>query len=150
MSARRRDYAAGALVALIGAFAFVEAMTYDMGTLEQLGPGFFPAALGVVLVLIGIAIAVTAGASLPEQAERAQVRLDPRGWLCITASIAAFILLAERAGLVPATFVSVLVAAFGDRTTTVRGAMALAAAVCAFGTIVFGYALRTQLPILNW
>ena len=55
--ARHRDYYAGALVALIGAGAILEGRTYGIGTLTDMGSGFFPVALGAGLILMGILMA---------------------------------------------------------------------------------------------
>jgi hypothetical protein len=145
-----RDYIAGALVALIGGGAFVQARQYDIGNLDAMGPGFFPAALGVALILLGAAIALVArGTTAPEDHE-AVAAPEWRGWLCIAGSIAVFILMAERFGIAPTAFVSVLIAAYGDRTVTLRSAFLLAVGVSAAGTMIFGYGLHSQLPMLSW
>ncbi len=57
---RRRDYYAGCLMALIGAGAAYEGSTYDIGTLQEMGSGFFPTVVGILLVIVGILIAMTA------------------------------------------------------------------------------------------
>lgn len=56
----KRDYYGGALMILIGLGAAVQGATYDVGGLTQMGPGFFPVVLGVILVLLGLSIAGTA------------------------------------------------------------------------------------------
>ena len=53
----KRDFYAGGLMVLIGLGIAVKGATYRAGTLMHMGPGFMPTALGVILVLIGIAIA---------------------------------------------------------------------------------------------
>ena len=55
------DYLAGALMVLIGAGAVYVCSHYRMGTLTSMGPGFFPTLLGVLLILLGIAIAAEIG-----------------------------------------------------------------------------------------
>ena len=56
----KRDFYAGGLMILIGLFIAVKGTTYRAGTLMHMGPGFLPTALGVILMLLGIAIAATA------------------------------------------------------------------------------------------
>src|SRR5579884_3758772 len=105
----RRDYYAGALMVLVGCGAAVAGSRYQLGSLTQMGPGFFPTALGVLLALLGIAIACTA-AYAPGPAlgtEAPAPKPDWRGWFCITAGALLFIGLAEYAGLVAATFACV-------------------------------------------
>jgi len=54
MSSGNRDFYAGALMMLIGLGACLEGLTYKLGTLTHMGPGFFPVALGVILVVLGM------------------------------------------------------------------------------------------------
>jgi hypothetical protein len=56
----KRDFYAGGLMILIGLFIALKGTTYRAGTLMHMGPGFLPTALGVLLVLLGIAIAAAA------------------------------------------------------------------------------------------
>jgi hypothetical protein len=53
-----KDTLAGGLMLLVGLGAALQGMSYSMGTLAAPGPGLFPAALGVLLMPIGIAIAL--------------------------------------------------------------------------------------------
>ncbi len=55
---RKRDFYAGGLMMLLGLFIALKGTTYRLGTLMHMGPGFFPTSLGVILLLIGIAIAI--------------------------------------------------------------------------------------------
>lgn len=147
----RRDYYAGALMVLVGGGAAVVGSQYQLGSLTRMGPGFFPTALGVVLALLGIAIAGTAAAA-PAPAttiEAPAVRPDWRGWLCITAGALLFIGLAKYAGLVAATFACVFVAALGDRQNTLKEAALLAFGLTIFGTVVFSYVLKIEIPIFG-
>jgi hypothetical protein len=62
-------------------------------------------------------------------------------------AIIAFIVLADRVGLAPAAFATVFIAALGDRSATIKSALTLAAVIAFFGTVVFWYGLRIQLPL---
>ncbi|HXW40481.1 MAG TPA: hypothetical protein VEK75_04710, partial [Xanthobacteraceae bacterium] len=53
----KRDFYAGGLMILLGLGIALKGTTYRAGTLMHMGPGFLPTTLGVILVLIGIAIA---------------------------------------------------------------------------------------------
>lgn len=145
----RRDYYAGALMVLVGGGAAVVGSQYQMGSLTQMGPGFFPTALGMLLAVLGIAIAGTAAYAPAPAREAAAIRPDWRGWLCITLGALLFIALAEYAGLVAATFACVFVAALGDRSNTVKEAALLAAGITVFGVVLFAYILHIQIPIFG-
>lgn len=145
----RRDYYAGALMMLIGLIVVNEGRTYQLGTLQRMGPGYFPVALGALLVLLGILIAGTASTGGAEEQE-AMPHAEWRGWFCIIAGPALFIVFGKYFGLLPATFACVFVSALGDRDTTLKSAVILAASVAIFGILLFSYLLQVSMPILKW
>ncbi|NBX56137.1 MAG: tripartite tricarboxylate transporter TctB family protein [Betaproteobacteria bacterium] len=50
----QKDFVSGLMFTVTGAaFAWNSAMSYDIGSASQMGPGFFPMALGLVLVMLG-------------------------------------------------------------------------------------------------
>ena len=146
--ARTRQYLSGGLVTLAGLAVTLEARTFGMGTMARTGPGFFPTVLGVALTLVGILIAVTGVAE--EHHASGFGGADWRGWFCILGGVLAFILVGEEFGLGPASFACVFIAAFGDRSATLRGSLILALAATAVAAIVFSWALKFQLPLLRW
>jgi hypothetical protein len=146
---RQRDYYAGALVMLLGAGAALVGSRYDIGDLRRMGPGFFPTALGILLAFIGVLIAGSASVNTSAGAVEASMRPDWRGWFCIVSGAGLFIILAAHAGLVPATMACVFVAALGDRTNRWTEALALATGVTIFGTLLFAYVLRIQIPMFG-
>jgi putative tricarboxylic transport membrane protein len=147
----KRDYYAGALMVLIGLVAANDGRHYAVGTLRQMGPGYFPIALGVLLVILGILIAGTAstGGESSREAE-ALPHAEWRGWGCIIAGPVLFIILGKFFGMAPATFGCVFVSALGDRNTTLRGAVILASCVTLFGVVLFSYVLKIPMPILKF
>lgn len=143
-----KDYYGGALMLVIGLWAVYQGLSYKMGTLSQMGPGFFPVSVGAVLALMGVLIALGARTALP--AEDKHLAPEWRGWICIVASIVAFIVVGRYGGLLPATFAVVFVSALGDRQNTVRDALLLSVGVCAVAVIVFWWALKMQFPLFTW
>jgi hypothetical protein len=59
-SKRMKDFVGGILVLLIGIGAMVQGQTYNIGTLNRMGPGYFPVALGAILAGIGGVILIAA------------------------------------------------------------------------------------------
>jgi nitrogen fixation-related uncharacterized protein len=114
-----------------------------------MGPGFFPVALGTLLILVGAAIALTAQRQ-PTQGDKKQLKPEWRGWACITLSIVAFIVLGKYGGLLPATFAVVFISAMGDRQNTIKSALTLALAMVAVCAVVFWWALNMQFPLFQW
>jgi len=148
---RYRDYYAGALLVLIGLGTIYQSSRYDVGTLAEIGPGFFPMVMGVILAGCGIAIAFNQSAIADDEHDSETLdRPEWRGWGCILGGVLAFILLAHNGGLFPATFACVFISAMGDRTMKVRNAAVLALAISVFGVLLFHYALKIQLQPFAW
>ncbi len=148
----RTDLIGAALLVAIGLFTVWEGSTYSIGILSRMGPGFFPVALGVILTLLGVLLAVTAddkGAD-EEEEEATKLKTDWRSLLCVVVGMVAFAVLGHYFGLVVATFALVFISALGDRTQTVAGAGLLALGVCVVGTIIFSYFLELQFPLFRW
>ncbi len=133
---------------LFGLGAIAEGTGYHLGTLRRMGPGFFPAAVGALLVLCGIIIAIE-GLSRKNVSD-GRGRPEWRGWLCIIGGIVAFILLGKYTGLLPATFSIVFISALGGRQNTLKGALILSLAVCAVAVAIFWWALGIQFPLVMW
>jgi hypothetical protein len=150
-----RDRVGGAAMMTIGAAAAWQSMDYKLGTLTNMKPGFFPAAIGVGLVLIG-ALIIAGSRARPEPVLALQVPEQPlphgpqwRGWFCIAAALAAFVILGQYAGLVAATLGVTFIAAMGDRRNTPLRAGLLALGVLAVSVTVFWWGLGLQFPLFG-
>ena len=142
-----RDYYAGALMLLTGFGVIAEGRSYNIGTLSHMGPGFVPVSLGIILAICGVGIAAGARRAVPDTARPAP---EWRAWFCILLSIAAFIVLGQYGGLLPASFAISFIAALGDRDNTALSAAGLAIGVCVVAVVVFWWALRLQIPLFTW
>ncbi len=152
-----KDFQGGLILLLIGGGVLFRSQAYTIGSLTHMGPGFFPASLGVVLTLVGLAmIGTTIRRSAIEAADRApqsvSAPLAPewRGWICICLGVIAFAVLGKHAGLIPAAFACVFVTALADRDNSIRDAVLLAAGVTVAGVIVFWWGLQVLLPLVAW
>jgi hypothetical protein len=150
----KRDFYAGGLMLLLGLGIALKGMTYRAGTLMHMGPGFLPTALGVLLVLLGIAIAAAAMSSGADEHGDNQGILPEHpqwlAWACILASPVFFIFFGRYFGMAPGTFACVFIAALGDKTATWRGSFILATVVTVFGVALFSYFLQVPMPIFTW
>jgi hypothetical protein len=148
---RQRELCAGLLMVSIGLFIALWGYShYRAGTLMHMGPGFMPTALGIILVLIGIAVGATAFAPT-EGGEHGQSILaeNPQwwAWFCILLSPLAFIACGFYAGMAIGTFACVFIAALGDRDVTFKSASLLSLLVTAFGVTLFVRLLQVPLAV---
>jgi Tripartite tricarboxylate transporter TctB family len=150
----KRDFYAGGLMLLLGLGIALKGSTYRGGTLMHMGPGFLPTALGILLVLLGIAIAAASLAPGPDEHGGDQSLLPEHpqwwAWFCILMSPVAFIFFGRYFGMAPGTFACVFIAALGDKTASWKGTVILASVVTVFGVSLFSYFLQVPMPILTW
>ena len=106
-----RDFLAGLLFVAIGAGGFGIALSYPFGSVQQMGPGFFPRVLGGILVGFGI-VTLVRGLRSGEPVQGGW------GWFplaMLTASLVAFGWLMEHVGVVPSLVVLVFCSAYAGR-----------------------------------
>ncbi len=147
------DLAAGCVLAGVGVGAIVVGQSYGIGTLQRMEPGFFPVALGVILIGIGLGLAVSALKLRARQGHATTPLFDVpdwRGWLFIVGGVLSFLVFSTYGGLLPGAFACVFISAMGDRTTTWSRALVLAGCVAVAGSIFFAYVLKVQMPLFTW
>lgn len=142
-----RDHVSGALLVLLGAAVAWRGHSYGLGSLSSMGSGYFPTALGAILVALGIGVAALAdrGAS-----PRWPGRAAWRGGLLVLGAVLVFVVVGEHGGLLPATFGCVFVAALADSRNSLRDAALLAVAMSLVSVLLFHAALHVELPLLRW
>lgn len=141
-----RDAVGGVLMGGIGIFVAAYAISnYDLGRISKLGPGAFPAAMGIVLAVLGGIILVSA---LLRDGPPVSFRLRPI--LCISAALAAFVFVIGRFGVVPAVAAVVLVAVLAESKPHWREAILLAAGLAAVTVAIFKYGLGMEIPLVDW
>jgi hypothetical protein len=142
----RKDLAAGAVFTGFGLAFALTSLTYDIGTPLSMGPGFFPLVLGGILVVLGVAIAIT-GFVAGEGGELGTVPW--KALVLLLAAIVFFGFTVRDLGLVPALFVSVLLAAFAGRGIRVVPALVIAASLTALSVVIFVVALQLRLALIG-
>lgn len=149
MTGNVRDLITGGVLALTGIFFCIRSLDYPLGTIRQMGPGYFPLALGILLVIIASAIMTSAFFRSPEPFE-----IEWRAFFSILASVAVFALAFRYLGLVPAVFFSVVVAACASPQSSLRGILILAVMTALSAWLLFPVLLELPMPpfagFLRW
>lgn len=143
-----RRWGSSLCVIIAGAATVLAAMQYPFGTLAAMGPGYFPVALGVLLIFLGALLGLAPDDAAAEDA--AAPRTELRGPVLVVVALVLFIIIGKYAGLAPAAFVLIFLSALGDRGTTLRSAAVLAAVVTSAGLFLFAKVLHGQLPLFIW
>jgi hypothetical protein len=149
-----RDVFSGLALLIFGiVVAFVAASDYRLGTLLRAGPGMFPAIVGVIMALLGGAIAVTgvlkrSGYAAEDAAPPETVEM--RALIVILASIGIFGLLVDNFGLLPAILAQIFVAAFAEKKVRLGHTLILAPILAAMAIVIFQVLLGVPFDIIRW
>ena len=149
---RKKDFYAGGLMILLGLGIALKGATYRTGSLMHMGPGFLPTALGIILILIGIAIGAASLGQSDGEHDESILPPSPQwwAWACILLSPVFFIVFGKYFGMAPGTFACVFIAALGDRGATWLSTIVLSTVVTVFGVGLFSYFLQGPMPIFTW
>lgn len=140
---------AGALlcIAIGGFFALQSVTDLPIGTTRQMGPGYFPLIVGLILVALGLAIGLRA-IQIGEPGERLQFA-PARATLAILASPVVFGLVVRPLGLIPAIVLTTFVASMaGSRVKPVQSLL-VAIVLTAVCVGVFSYTVGMTLPLFG-
>jgi hypothetical protein len=151
----RTDFWGGVMFAVVGftfliiAYGFkigdmVVLPGYTMGTPARMGPAFFPFWLGLILTLLGVAIAgMAVRSNLDKPVEK--FHWGPVGWVLGAVVIYGFLM--KPLGMPIAGFILVVVASFGGENFRWKPTVILAIALTIFTTAVFAYGLKLPIPL---
>ncbi len=139
-----KDFIAGLLFIAIGVVAVVVARDYPMGSAMRMGPAYFPAVLGGILILLGAWVAARGLRS----GEKVKGEWGLKPLLLITLAIALFGFLMSRLGLVPALVAVFLVSAAGGREFRWKEVVVLTALMTVFVIVVLLYVLKMPYPLV--
>ena len=133
-----RDFLAGMLFLLIGGIGFYVALSYPFGSLQKMGPGYFPRVLSGILIAFGV---VTLLRGLKSGA-RVQ---GTWGWfplLMLTVALLSFGFLMEHVGMIPALVVMFFSAAYAGKEARFLEVLGLTAIMCVAATAIFIWGLK--------
>jgi hypothetical protein len=140
------DILAGLIFVAFGLAFTITSLSYELGTPLRMGPGYFPLALGGILVLLGLLIV---GKGLIAGAEEQLGSVPWRALLLIVLAVLFFGLTVRGLGIVPATAVTALLTALASYRTGILAAVAIATGLTVLCVLVFLLALQLRLPMFG-
>jgi hypothetical protein len=141
-----RDLIGGAILIVVGiAGALYASAHYPLGTVQRMGPGMFPTAIGYVLAGLGALIA------LPAWIRRGPLPVpELRPLLLVLASVLVFAVTVERLGMVPAIFLLTGLAVLADNKLGVVGTLVLASGLSVGAWLIFVFGLGIPIYAFIW
>ena len=141
-----KDFVAGLLFVAVGIAAIVIGSNYPLGTAARMGPGYFPRILGILLIVLGAALALRAlrlnGPKLP-------------GWhwrptLIVLGSVVLFGAIVRTVGVALSTVLLIVTASAASHEFRPRESLIAGVLLAALAVGVFVIGLQLQLPIWPW
>ena len=140
-----KDFLSGLMFIAFGLIALYFGQKLALGTPVRMGPGYVPRMLSLILLGLGVIICIVALVAGSEPVEKP--KLKPIG--LVTVGVICFGLLFERAGLLPALVVLILIASLANdefKLIEVIGNMVVLAVLC---TVVFKVGLGMNISIIR-
>jgi hypothetical protein len=141
-----RDIMGGLLLAGIGlAAALYASARYEVGTVNEMGPGMFPMTIGWTLVALGALITIPAffrAGSLPE--------FELREFVTIIGSVLLFALAIDRVGVIGALALLVGCAVLARPQAKPLESLVLYLVITVSAILLFRTGLGIPLPLVKW
>ena len=142
----QEDFWAGLMFAAFGILAIVVARNYPMGSALRMGPGYFPTYLGAIMIVIG---AIMTGRAYRIDGEG----IGRWGWrplLWLSAAVAGFGPLIERAGFVLALLALIIASSLAGRDTRPLELVLLIVVLITGSVGLFIYGLELPYRLFPW
>ncbi|HQU48139.1 MAG TPA: tripartite tricarboxylate transporter TctB family protein [Casimicrobiaceae bacterium] len=138
-----KEFGSGCLFALAGLAAIGVGYAYPVGTAARMGPGYFPRALGMILVALGLVLIVK---GLRTQGPRISIpTLQPLA--IVLGSVLLFGLTVVPLGLVLSTILLVVASSVASHEFRWKEALIASLVLAAFVVVAFTWGLKLQLPV---
>jgi Tripartite tricarboxylate transporter TctB family len=141
-----KDILAGAIFIGFGLAFALGALAYDIGSLTNMGPGYVPLVLGLILAGLG-GLIILKGFIAVEGEPIGPV--DWRAVVLITASLLFFGITVRGLGVIGALFGATLLASLARSATSWREALVIAAGLTVLSVLIFIVALQLRLDLIG-
>ena len=141
-----KDFLTGVMFVFFGTAAMAMSVGLTIGTAAKMGPGYFPFALGALLVVLGAVILMRGVAG--SAGSRAWPSLQFKPLAAVLLSVVLFSRLLVPLGLLLSTFLLVVLSSMASHEFRWKEALLNAAVLVAIVLLVFVYFLEFQIPVL--
>lgn len=150
----QQNFLAGAMFMTVGALFALGATKYTIGTAANMGPGYFPLMLGVIMTLLGSVIVLTAILSKSNCSSITE-QWPIRPLFCIVCANAAFGILLTgipslnipAGGLIISVYALVLISSSALPDWNIKSSLMLSTILATISYLIFSLALNMQFPV---
>ncbi|MDA8123770.1 MAG: tripartite tricarboxylate transporter TctB family protein [Deltaproteobacteria bacterium] len=141
-----QNFWSGLLFLGFGVATIAFCRNYSIGSTISMGPGYFPTAVGCILVVLGAIIAAT---SLKLEGEGI-ASFAWRPIILLSVAFAAYGLAVERIGFIPALLLLIVLSAAAGKEFKWKEVLAMSAVLIAGCWVLFIQLLALPLPLFWW
>jgi len=143
-----RDVVVGILVALCGlAVVLYATSNYNAGTLQRMGPGMFPLAMGGLICFLGLLLSLV---SIIRRVVVEPLEVQWRPLLMVLLAVGLFAVSIQSLGLIPAVLAVVGLSSFAERNVSLRQVVLLSLVLCALAYLIFQVGLGMNFVLIGW
>lgn len=139
-----KDRCVGLIYLIVGLVFSIWATKYRFGSTSDMGPGYFPVMLGMLLMALGASNLVK---SIVTNEIKISANIAWRPLIFILLSNILFGILLPLTGVLVAIFVLVIVSSYAIINTKIKESIILASVLSISSYIIFIWALSMPLPI---
>ncbi|QKV54136.1 tripartite tricarboxylate transporter TctB family protein [Comamonas antarctica] len=150
----QKDFFAGLMFLVIGLAFAIGATEYNVGTGARMGPGYFPLILGVLMAILGTAIAAKGLIVETADGDKIGKWAWKQVFFILAANFAFGILLVgvpafgiPQFGLIVAIYALVFIASMGGYSFNAKEVLVLATVLAVGSYVAFVWALNLQFPV---
>ncbi len=140
---RQQDFWAGLMFMAFGAIGIGGGLIYRVGTAQEMGPGYFPRAIGIALALLGGVIFLRGIFTPGKEVSRWAIR----PLVLLIVAILAFAYTLEWLGFVVAATALIFLSGVGGKEFDFKETLLLCIAVVASAVLIFVKALSLPIPV---
>ncbi len=139
------EVAVAAAIILFGLVMGLIGSSYGVGTLQEMGTGYFPVLLGVVTVLFGVATLLEV-----RRSDSPAPEIPWRAFFFVFLAILIWTLLVERVGLFPSSVLLVILGSLGRTRLRIKSMLLTAFIAAAVSVLIFIEGFSLPLRAIAW
>ncbi len=145
MKLNKSECAVAAGIILFGVVMAYFGSSYGIGSLQDMGAGYFPVLLGFVAIFFGIATLLEV-----RHSQNPSPKIPWRAFVCVFSAILIWNLLVERIGLFPSSVLLVIVGSLGRNKVNMRAMILTALLASAASVLIFIEGFSLPLRAIVW
>jgi putative tricarboxylic transport membrane protein len=142
-----KDLASGLFFILFGlAYGGMAWTGLPIGTALNMGPGYLPIVLGLILVCLGGIVAIRSFV-VPQETPFGKVPW--RGVVILSLSTIVFAAFIDDLGMLPGVFLSTVISALASPKSRFLNSVVIGVCIAVFCTLIFDFGVRVPIPVIG-